>query len=231
MRRLAALFPIALALGATGLAPAASAREPTPIKACGTISQPGSYELVNNLTATTNDDCLVITTDFVTVDLAGFSITGSTRFPNVKGSGITAGDNTIGIAVRNGSILGFGIGVDLGGDGSIVEGLRVFGGNPTNAGIVARGIVKGNTVESIGLPSPMAGAGVGISATGIVTGNYVSGAPRGFVIGEGSTVIGNTVTVFGAMMVSCPSNVTDNTVKGSLELNGEGCNSTNNVAP
>jgi len=72
MRQPAALFPIALALGAIVLVPEASAREPLPIKACQTISQPGSYELANNLTAT--GDCLVIAASFVTIDLAGFSI-------------------------------------------------------------------------------------------------------------------------------------------------------------
>jgi hypothetical protein len=55
MRRPAALFPISLA--AIILASGASAREPTPIRACQTISKPGSYELANNLAAT--GDCLV----------------------------------------------------------------------------------------------------------------------------------------------------------------------------
>jgi hypothetical protein len=88
MRRSAALFPIALAIGTIILEREADAREPTMIKACGTISQPGSYELANNLTATPNTDCLVITANFVTIDLAGFSIAGSTSFPIVKGTGI-----------------------------------------------------------------------------------------------------------------------------------------------
>ena len=110
-----ALFPIAL--GAILFASTAGAREPTPIKACQTISQPGSYELANNLTA--NGDCLVITADFVTIDLAGFAISGT------GGPGFTAisGGNVEGITVRNGSISGFSTGVDLG--GGIVEGLRV----------------------------------------------------------------------------------------------------------
>ena len=77
MRRPAELFPIALALGAMVLAPGAGAREegPTEIERCQTISQPGSYVLVHNLTAT--GDCLLINADFVTVDLAGFAIIGS----------------------------------------------------------------------------------------------------------------------------------------------------------
>lgn len=84
MTRPAALFSIALALGATILVPAASAREPTPIKACQTISKPGSYELANNLTAT--GDCLLIATDFVTIDLAGFLISGAPNTGQESGS-------------------------------------------------------------------------------------------------------------------------------------------------
>jgi hypothetical protein len=77
MRRPTALFSIVLALGVITLAPTAGAREATKIKACQTISQPGSYELVDNLTVTGFADCLVITANDVTIDLAGFLISGS----------------------------------------------------------------------------------------------------------------------------------------------------------
>ena len=140
--------------------------------------------------------------------------------------------------MRNGSISGFGLGVNLGGDGSIVEGLRVFGGPGTSSlGIAATGVVKGNTVVGIsGFPSQ----GTGISATGIVTGNYATGSRgAGIEIGQGSTVIGNTATGNRGgpgigIFVNCPSNVTDNTAvnnNSNLELIGTGCNNTNNVAP
>jgi hypothetical protein len=136
--------------------------------------------------------------------------------------------------VRNGSISGFTVGVALDGDGSLVEGLRVFGsGCPCSLGIGAKGIVKGNTVLHI---EDGPDTGTGISATGIVTGNYVIGSRFAeYEIGEGSTVIGNTALRAGAsppsfgMSVACPSNVTNNTA--SLLLNGTGCNDTNNVAP
>jgi hypothetical protein len=58
MKRPEALFPIAFALGAMMLAPGAGAREPTKIKACQTISQPGSYELADNIGGVPGD-CLV----------------------------------------------------------------------------------------------------------------------------------------------------------------------------
>jgi hypothetical protein len=233
MQRLTALFPIALALGAIVLASAADAKEPIPIKACQTISQPGSYELVDNLTAGGGKDCLVITASFVTIDLAGFSISPS---PGTLGGTAILFASQIGgggIALRNGSITQFTGGVDLSSArGSIVEGMRIVG-PPIGVccfGISATGIVKGNTLETFG--------GAGISATGTVTGNYVSGAGVGIEIGPGSTVIGNTVadSFRIGLLVSCPSNVTDNTSVNpgnarNLVLNGEGCHNEDNVAP
>lgn len=223
MRKSPALFTIALAFAAMILAPRGDARAqdpregPTKIDQCQTISQPGSYKLVDNLTFSgpTNGTCLAITASYVTIDLAGFTIINSNGFSlgNVT-MAIAAGNDTESITVRNGSISGFGSGVDLGGSNSIVEGLHVGG------------------------PCPC--VGVGISATGIVTGNYVSNSRiANFQIGQGSTVIGNTATRsfdpgFG-IEVSCPSNVTDNTAvnnsTANLILNGTGCNNTNNVAP
>ena len=70
-----------------------------------------------------------------------------------------------------------------------------------------------------------------------MTGNYVSrNREVGMAIGQGSTVSGNTATqnLFFGILVACPSNVTDNTAVGNgvnLQLNGQGCNNTNNVAP
>ena len=222
----------------------ADAREegPREIEKCQTISKPGSYRLVNDLTFTlTTGTCLAIAASSVTIDLAGFTISG----PGFSVSGPTAiaaqpsSGNLQGIVVRNGSISGFTDGVALGAaDGSVVEGLRVFGvGCPCSTGIVAKGIVRGNTVVGIaGLPIT---GGVGISATGIVTGNYVTASRRaGIEIGPGSTVIGNTASdnIEQGISVTCPSNVTDNTAVNTssganLVLIGEGCNNTNNVAP
>ena len=100
----------------------------------------------------------MITASFVTIDLAGFSISG----PGSAGqsSGIEAapaqGQVVEGVVVRNGSISGFFIGVRLG-DGSIVEGLRVSGPCPCSVGIDATGLVKGNTVVGIAGPPTVGG--------------------------------------------------------------------------
>jgi hypothetical protein len=246
VRRPAALFPIALALGATILAPRAGAQAqdrqeegPIEIEKCQTISQLGSYKLVKNLTFTSlSGTCLTITANFVTIDLAGFTISKpSGQEPGNPTVAIAAGNDTTGITVRNGSISGFGFGVDLEGGNSIVEGLRVGFPCPCEGGIVAKGIVRGNTVSIASAPD----GSVGITATGIVSGNYAfANRSTGMEVGQGSTVIGNTVTDTNGfpgigLLVSCPSNVTNNTAVnnpgGNLMLNGNGCNNTNNVAP
>ena len=70
-----AILAVSLGAPATG-APAKN------ITACQTIGQPGKYSLGGNLTAA--GDCLVIAADFVSIDLAGFTIAG-----NGTGAGVT----------------------------------------------------------------------------------------------------------------------------------------------
>jgi parallel beta-helix repeat protein len=241
-----------LALAAIILAPwgatqAQDRREegPREIEKCQTIDKPGSYKLVNNLTTpldgSLNGSCLVITASFVTIDLAGFSISGG----NFTGFGVVAplGTQLQGIAVRNGSISGLAVaGVDLSNaTDSIVEGLRVTGGPPggpfgSRPGIAATGIVRGNTVTH---------NQAAFYVVGTITGNYASDNLQGIIVtSPGSTVIGNTVTDTpqsgfpgGGLVVECPSNVTNNTAinnaGGNLVLHEERgpCNNTNNVAP
>ena len=90
MRRPTALIAIMLTLDSLVLVPIAGARDQsqrdqasTDIKRCQRIDQPGSYQLVDNLQAT--GDCLVITTEGVTIDLAGFSMTGDGSGTAIKG--------------------------------------------------------------------------------------------------------------------------------------------------
>jgi parallel beta-helix repeat protein len=249
MRQPAALFPIVLALGAMMLAPGAGA-QPTAITACQTISQPGPYVVANDIESFEANACLTITTDRVTIDLAGFSVGG-------RNSGIRAIISSgflQGITVRNGSVFSrFGSALDLEeADGSIVEGVHaLLVSLVPGAGILAHGIVRGNTFVG-----PPHGAGVGISAFGVVTDNYVSGLSEGtgivasgtvrgntamnnaigIVVSAGSTAIGNTATGNrdAGIKADCPSNLTDNTAVNNgtnLVLNGEGCHNEDNVAP
>ena len=85
MKAPAAFFPIVFALGAMMLAPEAGAQQgPTAIDKCQTIFHPGSYKLVTDLVST-GGNCLVIAANNVTIDLAGFSISG-----NGTGAGVSA---------------------------------------------------------------------------------------------------------------------------------------------
>jgi hypothetical protein len=218
--------------------------DPTVITACQTISQPGAYVLANDIgSGTEGADCLTITVSNVTIDLAGFSVSGPEH-----GIIARAGSQVLqGITVRNRSVGGRVFAVLLEqADGSIVEGLHTFGG--LGGGIVAKGIVRGNTAVGGFFGEP------GISASGVVTDNYVSGGVVGIAasgtvrgntaignvvgidVSAGSTVIGNTATGNSevGIQADCPSNLTDNTAVNNgknLVLNGNGCHNEDNVAP
>jgi parallel beta-helix repeat protein len=245
------VFIVALVLGAAFHKPEVSAA-PVPITACRTIDQPGSYVLTQNLDGSNaTEACLIITSDLVTIDLAGFAILG--RF--VSAFGILS-RTTCCITVRNGSIKQFIGGVFLQGFDNIVEGLRVR--DHTAFGISATGIVRDNIAFNNGV--------FGIAAGGIVTGNVADGAGgqdtgitvkegstvtgntamgnfnRGIQVSKGSTVIGNTVSGFPipgnpsiGLFVECPSNVIGNTATNSDTNLFLGfpfdCKSINNLAP
>jgi hypothetical protein len=242
MRKPSVFLPIVLGLGIIILTPVTDVRAdgseegPFEIEKCQTISQPGSYKLVGNVRFSgTTGACLNITSNNVTIDLAGFTISGPPGDSNSSTAILTtppSGGMLQGIAVRNGSISGFSAGVVLQeSDGDIVEELRVSATGQLNhgSGIVAAGIVKGNTVTGF-IFAPLSAPGV--SATGIVTGNYLTDNRFGIVVGAGSTVIGNTVlgSFDGGLTVQCPSNATNNTiVDGPIFVSGTGCNLTNNV--
>src|SRR5271165_3011844 len=181
---LLALVPVTLALAAMIAESSAGAPEkdtaqqgPIKVMTCQTISQPGSYRLANNIETATGD-CLVITASFVSIDLAGFSISaddgGAIIVPPSSGQ-------LNGIGVRNGSVIASDDGVYLGSAfNCIVEGLRVYVlPAPGGTGIVASGIVRNNVANG--------GHGGGISATGIVTGNIAGGGEYGISAGAGST--------------------------------------------
>ena len=196
---------------------------PTQIKSCGTLSEPGSYVVVQNLTAT--GDCLVIAADFVTIDLGGFTLTG-----NGTGEGITDQfGGHVGVVVRNGTVTNFVFGVRIAtGSRLTIEGIRAVSNIGLGMSIGMNSIVKGNTVSGNG--------SIGISAdTGsIVTGNIASdNGDDGIAVESGSTVSGNTSTnntVYGIDVV-CPSNVIGNTLQGNgTDLSDPtGCNLVDNV--
>jgi hypothetical protein len=120
---------IALVMTAVGSAGAADGIQT--IGNCRTVDKPGAYVLAKNLQAT--GDCLVITSSFVTLDLAGYVITG-----NGAGTGITGcAGGQLGpsdITIRNGNVTHFNTGISLCGRRQLVEYVRAV--DNTSFGIV-----------------------------------------------------------------------------------------------
>lgn len=94
----------------------------TPISATGIITAPGSYVLTANISVTSGNG-LAITADNVTIDLNGFSISSTAN----TGSGIQVNSNSQRLVVRNGTVSGFGVGVNIASfvDSVILEDLLV----------------------------------------------------------------------------------------------------------
>jgi hypothetical protein len=200
----------------------ASADAAVPIAACQRLATPGSYVLVANLTAV--GDCLVVEAASVTIDLAGFVITG-----DGSGTGIrVAGDS---FAVKNGTIIGFRVGVVVAGGNqmAIIQGLRLANITATaliggNLAIITGNIVEGNT-------------DVGIAAGGlnIVSGNIVGAVGSiGITVNVDSTVTGNVVGPGHSVgfVIGCPANVTGNLSFGNetnFDIQGTGCITRRNV--
>jgi hypothetical protein len=189
-----------------------------------TISGAGSYRLTGNLVvADANTTAVEITVERVTLDLNGFSIVGPTVCsgrpltcsPQNSGFGVTGGSNA-NTTVRNGSVRGFGWGIQLG-PNALIDGIHVSHNRAqgidaqfsssvirstarNNADIGIRGhqgsILTDNTAEENK-------TGLVVIATGTVIGNSArNNTHAGIGVGGGSTVINNTATSNGAAGIS-----------------------------
>lgn len=125
------------------------------------ITQPGSYQLTSNLVVPANTSGIEIQADNVILDLNGFTISGPvTCFVHVGCTGSV--NDPIGIlgfgsnpTVRNGSVVGFNIGIFLPGpsvdsdislSGGLVEEIHVS--NNSAIGIsIESGVVRRNTAN------------------------------------------------------------------------------------
>jgi len=165
-----------------------------------TIAQPGSYRLMSNLTvADANVSAIQITTDGVTLDLNGYTLQGPVVCTegspasincapgSASGSGIYAYARND-VAVRNGNIRGFGVGVTAGQFGRYeqlnVSHIRGSGISSSN------NLLAGNTLRVIG--------GDGIAGYGEIRDNRVYMVRlHGINSGNASLIIGNRVSQAG----------------------------------
>ena len=189
-----------------------------PISACGTIAQPGSYVVIQNLAAA--GDCLFVTADNVTIDLGGHVLTG-----DGTGAGVTSnaddGSPRRNIAVRNGTVTGFSNGISFVFYESIViEGVRAVGN--VNNGFELDESVFGTIAGNVAVGNGRNGIS-GLSNGAIIHNTVANSGSDGIGGGGGNRIAGNTVTDSGRFGIgTIGGTVADNTVSRSTNtgING-----------
>jgi hypothetical protein len=236
------LLPLLLVLTAQ-----ADERTPSPrlVSTCMNLPDPGSYLLANNLDAA--GDCLLLKSNFITLDLNGFTIRG-----NGTGRGIRSSSSSgRGVTIRNGVVTNFNVGIAALSLNSSIENMRVANNAARGAELTA-GIVRGSAFYENADEGLVAvgktlivnstfdrnGAGVVAGFGSQLIGNEASdNTTAGFFVISGSTVADNTATENGGdgMHVECPSSVVRNTATangtGNITLVGAGCVDSFNVDP
>jgi hypothetical protein len=226
---------------------AAEAVGPVQITACTTITEPGSYIVVNNITPSAPGDCLIVAANFVTIDLGGFLIKGNVVSPTGPvGGGITTDSKGhTGIAIRNGTITAFDHGITLNAEGVHIEGVHTrrnkqngirVSSNVNGGAIIKDCIATGNGATGILVVSAAAvitgniandnfdGVEVGLgpfpSKSGsTVIGNSANGNFHGIIAWPGTMLANNNATFNGiGMRVDCPSLVIGNTLLNEQNL-------------
>lgn len=178
----------ALIIAAASLldAASASASGPRRITRCMPLTDSGSYVLARDLVAT-GGDCLQIRHDLITIDLDGFTISGTDT-----GGGITdEGNAHQGIDVHNGTVVNFANGIDLsaaaGSSRITVHDLRVLSNSVIGIRVGDFSTVRDNVVADNGWD------GIQCAGSSTVVGNASrSNGHDGIYVGFGSTVTGNT---------------------------------------
>lgn len=169
-----------------------------------TISQPGSYILVSNITVPdANTTAISITADDVTLDLGGFSIVGPTLCsggppvtgcaPTGTGNGIEVTVAQASVTVLNGTVRGMGArGLSLK-SGAHVEKVRAVSNGLDGIDVRDASTVTGNIATKNGAEGIFAQDGA------VVTGNTSrDNAGDGIFVSNGSTIIGNSSMYNGA---------------------------------
>jgi hypothetical protein len=180
------------------------------------ITQPGSYRLASNLTAPANTNAINITASNVTIDLNGFSVTGTIVDVGVFGLVNTIFIGGADVSIRNGSVILTGTTVMGQGGNAIVA---FFGGPGTR--VTLRDLFVTSTPNasnsSVSLPS----------AAAILQSNFISGPA---FIGQYSLVQNNSLSSL--QVIACPAVISGN-VFAALSINFQGssvtCSQSNNA--
>ena len=194
MNKIISLIAVVLTIGLIG--DSALAGGPKKINRCMTITKSGSYIVNKNLQATANTggNCIIIKTDFVTLDLNGFTLTG---LGNDTGYGVSDFGYIVrqGIVVRNGKVTKFSTGIRLYGCmAAVIENISAVDNDQNGIETGLFNIVRGSTA----------------------VGNKLNG----IFIGSGSLATGNTAAQNEiGMYFDCPCNVIGNTAFNNTSSN------------
>lgn len=182
----------------------------TDITFCDEIMQPGSYRVTQDLSCRSCPQCLLIDASNVTIDLQGHRLTGDGTATSA-GIRVSRGAGLSNIEVRNGTVVSFGVGVQLeGAKQSRIERMRVF--DNKRFGILAdsQSAVVSNIAARNGGTGIQVGVDIGGGAS-LVLDNLATENGGTGIVADG--VVRNNVASFNGLVgisVLCPSSISDN---------------------
>lgn len=202
MLRLCAIALLALPAAAFAASPL--------ILNCQTITQPGSYVVARNLSST--GDCIVVASGFVTLDLAGFTISGngSASSVGIHEAPGTAFPGFRGVVIRNGNVTNFGVGIEFFvSDGVTVENVNASANANNGLILLNRAVVRSSRFDDNGNN----GATVGDGA--MITGNTATrNGNVGIAAATGAMIVNNVAinNKLSGISQDCPGAAVANTV-------------------
>jgi hypothetical protein len=173
---------LVLTLMASGSSPAGAA--PTSISSCGTFGA-GSFVVVNNITSS-GIQCLVFNAGPVTLDLGGFTISGSGFTNGVLALAINN------VTVRNGIIRGFARAIGITGGFATVQNVQALNGSVEGILVGDNSTVEDSSVTGHGDGGIKAGKHAGIYRNTLIGNNAAE-----ITVSDGSIVEGNRIMLGG----------------------------------
>jgi parallel beta-helix repeat protein len=166
-----------------GITPGDTPGLPITISTGTFATDPMSFRLTGPLSTSTSANVIEILSPHVNLDLNGFMITCDV--PPCGGNGIDSDEDNI--TVKNGTVRGFAIGVNLTGSGALVENVRAIS-NTTGLSVGDNCIVHNNIATASG------SQGIVVQNGCTVSGNTANNNHSdGICAHTGCNVIGNTV--------------------------------------
>lgn len=203
------------ALAALLASPAVLLAAPQVISSCQTIAQPGSYVLNKNLTAA--GDCIVIASHFVTLDLAGFVVSGNGTGMGIQETVSVPFPGYHGVVVRNGAVTNFSDGLHfLNSVGVTVDHVNASFNTNNGVQLTQRAVVTGSRADENG------GAGIMVGIGSSLGGNTVGhNHGSGIVADEGAIIVNNEARNNGqdGIFMDCPGAAIANTAGNNLGTN------------